>query len=1296
MGNTDSKSSSILLNHCIALVRPDDAVAAPVSLSPSPTPSPSLSSTSAADPLSVNLAIFRLDPGPDLDALLSGKPGIPLDVDAVFNEFYLDFISMDVQVFRINSNFKKILHIISSLNPVNFNNLIVFLSLYIVLSADCPAATRSGLHTSRLINAIKTLSILMPIYYDRSRSSTQDQCDVFWATQHEAEADVKPLPLQNTLLGEKLLLAILKLAFQTDFTTATTAHAAQLWEIGILTNSNKYRSLLGTHLQWHTFANRLLLLRLLAALFSSDLYASAAHTGKHDVNMFLVYWCTQLPKDKTIQFTSSLLNCIMRFALNNNKDFHSLKTNFFNSDATANNWQTLYFQFVQSCLHVLNLSLSYKAQNNIVTIFLTQLQREYDLKLILSSFIKIFKYPIDLAIEQESNIFNFTNNRTTNHVDTTRRRAASATSNDGVSSAYSSPPNSSSSANSSKPQKRTQLPNIHPLLIPMTLLTTSLIDCNKSFQNYFADKFANRFIIFAIYYLKYYDFSSSSSFSCSLSATNSNSSTGNGPSSDTIDEHSVAELNENSISQILLPLLNHLLLILTSKKLVLFKMLQTFNLNYYTNSLPNFYKLTNINGDINNLTFRDFTIIQLSNLILENIKFNLQPNPIFYELIYNLLPINDEILTSSLKNDDSHNDLILLSAKKKFTQSPNTTSSHIPSSKLSYNAAMSLLYILSKSSNKVYLTTYATPLFKTKEIPYMISPGFKMDLLSLLLRSITIFVNLYFEDAENLLFAMSRHQSICHQINDSINSISKALNMNPNSNLHVMNLKEMGFNRKVQWKDFYQFDEITDLPQVKLHSFSNQQQQSQQQNQNDSQGHNQNEDQGQDNESPAPYLLFDPSSLNNETLSTSNHSTHPNHDKSYEVIAFIDYRSDSNLNLQHQLKYWPHRPQWPTQLTFTHKCKNFKYENFDEVWSGMVYLQNFSRLIKHVLSKIPEIPRIKSVQYFETLAKLSALKSDILTTIRPQLPLDIQRMTTFQPLSMHINDDLLVWFHIITWANIFTQTSFKYEESPSPELRHFESLLDINIDESDNNNTISRLTTDRLGYIRRSRGQSSVSLERTISAGSGVGAPTTPLNRTKSNGSGTLINHILQNTTQNHFHHLRSSSSSSSIALERTISNSSVTRNRPNNSQHAVSETDNNNSSNNKNINNNNNNGGFSFFKWKWGGNSNNGNNNDSSSGQANANSSTPNTADNLNSYMLDEEISAGVVNNIIESNIWVGTDIRLFRVGDFKKESFSFLEMTSSFFKKFKFTNSDNDNYNNNEIDDNAQLRYTSRGLYR
>ena len=54
------------------------------------------------------------------------------------------------------------------------------------------------------------------------------------------------------------------------------------------------------------------------------------------------------------------------------------------------------------------------------------------------------------------------------------------------------------------------------------------------------------------------------------------------------------------------------------------------------------------------------------------------------------------------------------------------------------------------------------------------------------------------------------------------------------------------------------------------------------------------------------------------------------------------------------------------------------------------------------------------------------------------------------------------------------------------------------------------------------------------------------------------------------------------------------------------------------------------------------------------------------------------------------------FKIANFRKESFSFLEMTSSFFKKFKFINSDNDNYNNNEFDDNAQLKYTSRGLYR
>ena len=468
-------------------------------------------------------------------------------------------------------------------------------------------------------------------------------------------------------------------------------------------SSNKYRSLLSVHHQWQLFANRLLLLRLLTALFSSDLYTSGS---RQDINMFLVYWCTQMPREKTIQFTSSLLNCTTRFVLNNNKDFHSLKTNFFNSDATANNWQTLYFQFVQSCLHVLNLSMSYKAQDNVVTIFLTQLQREYDLKLILSSFIKIFKYPIDLAIEQESNIFNFTNNK---HIDTTRRRAVSTTAHDNPSSSNASSPSSSSAANYTKAQIKAQLPDIHPLLVPMTILMTNLIDCNKCFQNYFADKFANRFIIFSIYYLKYYDCSSLSS---SLSATRPNSSTtSNGASNDTSDERSIVELNENNVSQILLPLLDHLLLILTSKKLVLFKMLQTFNLNYYTNNLPNFYKLSNINGDINNLTFRDFTIIQLSNMILDNIKFNLQPDPIFYELIYNLLPINDEILTSSRENDDSHDDLILLSAKKKIAPPSTTTSSHASSSKLSYNAAMSLLYVLSKSSNKVYLTTYATPVF---------------------------------------------------------------------------------------------------------------------------------------------------------------------------------------------------------------------------------------------------------------------------------------------------------------------------------------------------------------------------------------------------------------------------------------------------------------------------------------------------------------------------------------------------------------------------------------------------------
>ena len=109
-----------------------------------------------------------------------------------------------------------------------------------------------------------------------------------------------------------------------------------------------------------------------------------------------------------------------------------------------------------------------------------------------------------------------------------------------------------------------------------------------------------------------------------------------------------------------------------------------------------------------------------------------------------------------------------------------------------------------------------------------------------------------------------------------------------------------------------------------------------------------------------------------------------------------------------------------------------------------------------------------------------------------------------------------------------------------------------------------------------------------------------------------------------------------------------------------------------------------------------NGGSDDTKASQRDPNVSTSIITDNLNSYMFEEEISPGVVNNIIENNIWVGTDIRLFKIANFRKESFSFLEMTSSFFKKFKFINSDNDNYNNNEFDDNTQLRYTSRGLYR
>lgn len=66
-----------------------------------------------------------------------------------------------------------------------------------------------------------------------------------------------------------------------------------------------------------------------------------------------------------------------------------------------------------------------------------------------------------------------------------------------------------------------------------------------------------------------------------------------------------------------------------------------------------------------------------------------------------------------------------------------------------------------------------------------------------------------------------------------------------------------------------------------------------------------------------------------------------------------------------------------------------------------------------------------------------------------------------------------------------------------------------------------------------------------------------------------------------------------------------------------------------------------------------------------------------MNLSSIDTDLFV-VEEGIFKSNIWVGTHIRLFPITTIKKEEFSFLDMTSSLLKKFRFGGGDSNNSDN------------------
>lgn len=1123
-----------------------------------------------------------------------------------FNHFYLDFINIaaNLSVDSLNSLVtNNILRKIIGLNFNNYSNLLIFTIKYSInliddLDNDFETVDNTSsiirLSFNNIITSVRILTKLIPIYFEFTTEKKFDQL----------------ILIENLSILSNYLL---KLCFIEGLTIPVVLHPGKfnltLWEIGISNSNETKRPIQLPVLD----SNRLEILNLFLTLSSLNLYSKEIKNKNFFIDCLI---------NENESFLLFLLISILNQFANYSIHFKEQQTHPYKlssnkqSSSQRHSLLKLKNNLILTSLQWFNLIVLNLNDNSF---FLqTFLKNEYHLKLLLSSIVKIFKYPIDLAIDQESNPLNFNNNKDNdlNHENNTG--SGTNLSSNNIHKNNLSQDNQDSDVTSSSSAPAFQLPKLQPIFLQSLILLTNLLKFNKTFENYFADKFANKFLVFVIYYIKFY--------------------------------HNIPEYRSNII-----PLCCSLSLSLTTKPLILYKLLQTFTTNYYTNELPNFFKISNI-SQIDSLTYRDFILIQLSNMSINDIKRNHILRPHLFELIYNILPINANITSNEINNynynaSSSDINLVQLSSLKKCN--PSVTD------KLSYSATIALLNLLSKLSNKNYLSSFASS-NSTQQIP-LTSPVLKLDLLALLIRSILVYITLCYQESKNLIFLLTRHYTILLQIKESINFISKNKNLSdmlfldnlPTHLLSVMDQASSSANSTIM--DNNSNDSSNDL---ELTISSNHED-------------NMHDEIGQAMLENDTYLFFDKplkdysddDTENEEDSEIAQHSKTFNHvnkhtakfmtskdsvnvntvnNKEYEIYEHPDY--NKQLIVNNKKLFTELRPKWPIGLTVNTKLKSSKKLDFNDLWTGKSTLNSLIDITKIFLKEYPNIIKTKkNSDYLSIIKEIDEFEPSFEKRFKASKAINFYSNKPLEfRLSKKGNIVFNNWLYEIFWSNVFQSHSTAYVKPSSTIL-----------DDSKTINISSYSKTD-----------SSVSsspnvpvLERWSSQGS-------TLSRTYSNSSS-----IISSFTQE-----RNGDQSSGYTPVTTA-----------NSASSAIAVPNNNSNNNYNLSRKNSNVSSFLSRFSWTG----FNKNDNQEGAI-----QEEPVDELTTYLRNFAIDEGLV----KSNIWVGTHIKLFPITTVEKEEFSFLDMTSSLLKKFRFNNNDNNdgdqNINNSNSNSNDDKRHYSPTL--
>ncbi|KAK5780348.1 hypothetical protein RI543_002104 [Arxiozyma heterogenica] len=1261
----------------------------------------------------------------------------------IFNQFFLDFYNEnnnnDIESFHIN---KQILTLIINSNYKNYENLLRFVILQFIFYSKSVILINNSNSTKNsnnipyycpkkliqnLLLSIRLLINLLPTYYSYQNDISNNNfliydTDFIWDNKSldnifniknnftNQQQNLNELLEPNCSLGQLIIENLLNLSFIDGFTVFNDKNKTNqtnnnnnnnnndkdinlVWENGLFT---KNTFLLKQYPRLDL--NRVYCLELWLTLFSIDLYKTDNHSDLNSPdnktsNNFIEF-LLKLRSNKLNLLFLSIINLLSIYGNNfksnliqnsyytNNNNYYLLKKI---DDSIVPNSKKILLdlkaKLILLGLQFINVILYYITINNIqhssIEIFLQKfMQREFDFKLLLTSFIKIFKHPIDKCIEIELNPLRFHNdltsslsspsNNVSNSTSTLQAQSYSSSSSSVSSSTSASNQVNRSTSNDSSPIK-TNLPDIPDLLIQFMLFIKSFININSNFKKYFIEKFANKFVIFNIYYIKYYS-------------------------------------NINCYNSSLIPLCYTLILTLLNEKLTLHKLLQTFTINYYTNKLPNFYKLPNLElSNIESLTYRDFIIIHLSNYNIKLIKQNLIPNNLNFEILYNILPIGNNINNIGLNE---------LPKSAILHSNPNSYSNPSSNDTLSYNAILSLLNLFNKMSIKSYLSSYSNnEIYYVSGSQYFGSiqslslPSWKLDQLALMIRTILKFISFHYDESKNLLFLLCKYQNLLFQVKDSLQFIDKILFSNPSKlNDYVFNnLKNIKTLQKIEYMTQLNYkDNIYNSINMSINNAN-----------------------GYSNLSNDPINMEKlsvnhPTSLvfnkitsdtdskektaNNDTMLNSDN----NNKKKNKILEHSDYNYD--LYFENKFIYTIFQTQWPWGLNENHKLKLSKSVSIDTTksafWTGHSDFKLLARIIKLIVMEFPEILNTKKNSEFSILMKkLNVFKPKLYEKLKDHLPIYLSHPKFYSGIQFLDNNKICSkWLYKLCWTNIFNANSYYYQFDPE-----LDSVYRFNVGTKPQTiilqnkrlndvMSINGNTTSRPGSLVSSASPILPTLERWSSNNS-------TLSRTQSNNSSILsfFTHDNNNsiTTANS---PTSTSNDGQFEGKKSIHNSSNNKNL---------------NGNNNDANNTNNSYPFSsstssssnFFKFSWShfhkGNDINGLTIQEESAVANSNHKDMVDDDdeeiqNLHTKTYNYPIDLYKISDdeeLLKDNIWVNTKVGLFVLKKDKKEELTFFNVTSSLLKKFKFSNNSNDsdcNENNGVLNnDPSSIKSTPSTTY-